>query len=493
MKKKYHNTFYIIVLLLALSLSGCKTLRAPNTPYGLWVSPEKTEVSAPTADSEWASVKDRRIEIDSSKPFALGELVDIALRNNPSTQKAWQEARAQEAKMREVQGAWLPTIKVSATADRGKEIDNRADTSITDYRRKYPVIDDHSEYGASADLTYLIADFGGRSASIKESREFLLSKNFDFNQEMLDVILEVEKSYYELYSAYSNLEAAQADAEDAKTSLVAAEQKHKVGLVAKLDVYRAKANYDNSLYSLEEAKGEIEAKKGNLAQVIGLSADTSFYVAKPKQEIPADVTSKNVSNLIEKGMEHRPDVQSTRATVRAKEAAVRVADSAIWPTLNFGLSAAANWYHYYWDTNNNVTQPFDRDQSYRGFFTVNWDIFDGFANVNKKRAAVADFKASREELIRGEIAASNDVWTKYFSYKTAAKKYVFAESFYESANVAYELALESYVKGLADMLDLLDAQSQLSDARSKLIRSREDVFVSLAKLANATGSLYISD
>ena len=128
--------------------------------------------------------------------------------------------------------------------------------------------------------------------------------------------------------------------------------------------------------------------------------------------------------------------------------------------------------------------------SWHRFASFDWDIFDGFANLNKVRQAEEDYEEQRASLIEAEVAASAEVWTKYFDYKTALKKFEYSEAFLGTAQTSYDLALESYKTGIKSILDLLDAESRLSEARSNVIESRKDVFISLAELAHATGIIY---
>lgn len=480
--------FSILILISLLFGTGCRTLKAPGTPHGIWLSSGDTRTKEAPIDSAWTAIRQRGI--DTSKTLTLGDLIDIALQNNPNTQEAWQASRAAEAKMRQAKSKWYPKLTVSGTAAREKDILKQEDVTVKASPVKVIEIDDHFETGPAADLTYLLLDFGGREGEIEEAAQTLLSQNFQFNQAIQDLVLEVERAYYGLNSAYSAVDAASADVEDAKTNLESAEEKYRVGLVPKLDTYQAKANYDDTLYFLEEAKGNVKTEKGALAEALGVSADTPFKIAKPSKKLPKDIAKEDISRLIEESLIRRPDVRASRARLMAKEAAVKVANSALWPTLNAGATAEANWYDYYPDTTASVYLHNVRDQDYRGYFSVNWDVFDGFNNLNKKRAAIAELKAEQARLTEAEITASREVWTKYYAYRTAARKLTFSESFFESANVSYDLALESYKRGIKDILDLLDAQSKLKEARSKLIKSRKDLFVAIAELAHSTGSLY---
>ncbi len=392
--------------------------------------------------------------------------------------------------MRKAQSAYYPDIEATGKWSREKNIIKGKDITNPAVPSKYAQIDDHSQPETKGELSYLLYDFGGREASVERAAQLLLARNFDFNQSMLDLILDVKASYYTLNSAYSNYEAAQEDLKDARENLTSAEQRFSSGLVSKVDVYQAKARHDDALYQLENAKGQIETDKGKLASAIGVSSDTVFDIAAPTENVPEELSNENVSMLIEGAMRIRPDIQALRSELKAKQAAIWVAGSALLPALKAGFSADAEWPHYYPDTNNNTDPRISSAQSYGAFLSVEWDIFDGFYNLNNKRAAEADYKATREKLIQAELDVSQDVWTKYFAFRTALKKRAASYSFYESASMSYELAFESYKQGLKDILDLLNAQSELSKARSRRIDSEEETRVSLAELVHSTGTLY---
>ena len=478
----------ILSAFVLLSAVGCRTLRAPDTPRSVWHdAPKNTKLE----NSIKFAVRERVLE--SSSPLGLGEFVDMGLQNNPSTKQAWQAARAAEAGVRQAESKLYPEINVSLTSDREKTIGKAENILVKDAEYKVVTIDDRSTYGPASSLSMLLLDFGGRRAGIEKASQELLSKNYSFNQSILDLFLNVQTAYYTLYSAGENVKAAEANVEDAYKSFETAQKQFDVGLTAKLDVLQAKSSYENSLYLFEEAKGNFETAKGSLITICGFPANTPFEIKPPAEEIPEDIPRDKVENLINIALDARPDIMKARSDLRAKEESVKVAKSDLWPTFNAGASAEANWYHYYTDTNANVYVRDVRDQEYRGYLNLDWDIFDGFSNISKKRAAEYELAAERDKLIKNELAATQDVWTTYYKYKTSARKYIYSKSYLESSREAFDLALKSYDQGLKDILYLLTAQSSLANARSRLVQSRKDLFVDVAELAHATGTFYMED
>ena len=426
-------------------------------------------------DPAWKAIRSKKL--DASKPLALVELLDMALRNNPKTRQAWESTRLARAQEKQTESKLYPQVNITETFTREKSDANIPGNDIDDLH-----------YGPAAKMTYLVFNFGGRGFSIKEMVELVSSADALYNQGIQDLILNVEQGYYGLYSASSALEAANSDVDNAKQDYDAAKEKFIVGLVSKLDVLQSQSNYEDSLYKLEDAKGNLELARSNLAQVIGVAADTSFEIADPAEKLPDQVSKNDITLLIEEALKKRPDIASFKAQWRSKKAASRAAMAGLFPYVNVGGSASKNNFKYY-----GAHKIKEDDHGYSGYAQVSWDIFDGFYNLNKKRQAARERNIAFEQLIQAELALSAEVWTAYYNYNTAVQKLVFSESYLASSQESYFLALESYNAGLKSMLDLTQAQAQLSGARSRLIQSKEAAFIALANLAHSTGSLAAKD
>ena len=466
---------------LMLSTGGCRMVDPPADPAIAWTPPDWAEQEQ-AEEPVWDSIREK--SDDLSRPLSLADCVDLALKNSPVTRQSWAAARAAAAEVGQAESLLYPQVSVSGTGTYLKQEytlkDDGGGANVPD--------SDGFNYGPGLDLNWLLFDFGGVRGGIEEARQTLLATNYSFNQAIQDLILNVEKAYYELHSARSEVVAAQADVEDTGKSLEAARQKFEVGLVSKLDELQAQSTYQDSLYQLESAKGDVKSARAALAESLGIPADSDFDIAAPDRELPTEVTKDDVSQLIEEGLKRRPDIASLRAELRAKEAAIEVAGSAYFPSLNLGGSANKLWYSYREDP-----ELYDDSYMYTGYLSLNWDIFTGFSDREKKLAAEANAVQARESLAAAEISASADVWTKYYAFNTAIGKYKFSTAFFETSQESYNLALESYNAGLKSILDLLQSQSSLSSARSQLIGAKKDLFTSLADLAHATGTLGVKE
>lgn len=460
----------------AILLSGCSTISAPVGPSESWLAPESEQKKLAT-DPIWNAIRER--EIGQTKDLDLVGLLDVALSNNPETRQSWQNARAREAEVVQSSSTYYPQV----TAKTGGNYQRRVVDMKTDNINR-------NVYSFETDASMLVLDFGGRSAGIKKAKELLLAANYQFNQTVQDLVRDTAVAYYSFYSSVSAREAAEADVADAEEAFINAKQRFKAGLVSKLDVLQAESTYNDSLYKLEEAKGQVKIYRAKVAEAIGLPADADFTIAMPPLKIPKDISRDDVSDFIEEALKNRPDIAAARSNLKAKEADIDIATSDLLPSLNLGGSVKTSGFTYYGSRKATPTS-YKHDYLYSGQFSVDWNIFDGLKNYFTRIEAQREADAERESLVQTEIAASADVWTSYFNLKTAQKKYVFSEAFLASATASHELAVEGYKVGLKNILDLLQTQSQLSSARSQLISSRKDLFVAVAELAHSMGALTV--
>ena len=451
--------------------AGCVSPTTPKNTTDPWIPPN----SAQKTDEVWNDL--RAQTNDLSQPFTLAMATDMALQHNPASSKAWRDARAAAALVKQVRGYFMPTITASGAISREK---TTADPDTFDQ--------DYTKYGPGLQMNYLILNFGGgRQAAVEQALQTVYALDFGFNRAIQDVLLNVETAYYDLISAQAGIETAQANVDDAKNVLDAATESLNAGMGTDLDVLQAQAVYDQALYGLAGAEGLVNIARGGFAQAMGLPADAAVQATPPIKEVPDRLMVPEVQQLINDALNRRPDISGLRATLSAKEAAVRVAASPLWPSLYFNGGIRQENFDTTQTAENRPMQ--ESDWVYSGGFSLQWTLFDGMQTVNAKRVAQEQAQAARAQLKQAELAASGEVWARYHNYETALKKYQFSAAYLKSASAAYELAMDSYKAGLKSMLDLLSAGTRMAQARQQNVAARQEAFTALAQFVHATGLL----
>ena len=457
------------VTALVAVLSGCVQVLPPAFPTKAWIAPE----DALQPNRVWEAVR-AETPADLSKPLTLSDLADLALRNNAVTSKAWYEARAAAEQVSFSQGYFMPSVTAGAVAIR-TSIDNSLESADQD----------HLIYGPALQLSYLVFNFGGgRRAAVEQALQTVYASNFAFNKAIQDTLLEAELAYYNVISAQAGVDATATNVLDSKAILEAATERRNARVGVDLDVLQAKTLYDQALYALANAQGQLKISWGLLAQSIGLPADTPLQIAAPTAPLPETLSELDMQRFTDIALARRPDIAALRASLASREAAIQVAKASRWPSLYLNGSVAHNESEIYGVSSD--ASPSD-EWVYIGGVSLKWNLFDGFQTLSTKRTAEAQAEAARAQLKQAELGASAEIWVRFQNYATSLPLYDFSLSALQSATASWQMAMDSYLAGVKNILDVLNAETQLAQARNQQIVSRQNIFTAWARLAHATG------
>jgi len=466
-----HWTPLAFVLLIAACQPAARVAPSSATP---WRPPE------PLANYLPARAQARTptgVAPEPGRVYALVDLIDLAERTNPETQRAWERARAAAARLGIAEGAYLPVLAVAATGGWAQKVNPTPDgTEII-----------HGTFiTPRADLSWRLLDFGRRSADVERRNQELLAGNFDFTRTHQDLAFTVERSFYAYGAARARVSAAEATLAAATALREAADARLGSGLGTKPDALLARQEEVRAAYELQAAHGQVEDTYATLATTVGVSPATRLDAADlGAQQLPAGLQD-SVEAVIEQALSGRPDLAARLAALRAREAEERRARADFWPVVGV-LGQAGGVFDDY-----RAGPPFashtDNEPIYGAFLGVEWTLFEGWQRENALREAKANTATARAELATLELSVLREVWKAYADVKTALRKHDFATALLQASQDAYDASLATYRAGVGDFLDLLAAERELARARYTQIESRAEVLTASAALTHATGS-----
>lgn len=471
--KSAYEYYAILIILLLLSCShGLPELdpykEASEAPGVEW-EPSEKELEKSFELEELPTIPaDLESEAGS---LDLSQLVDIALANNPTTQIAWQDARAAAAAWAEARGLYYPQI--SGTAGYFYARDGGSYVGGDAFEEQYGNV--------GLTLDYLLLDFGGREAQIDASRLALINSNWNQNQAIQDVLNEVAVNFYTYIGSKALVKADETNLEEAETSLEAAELRLEAGVGTLPDVLQARATLAQVQLDLVEDRGNVEIFRGELATSVGWTSNTEFDVSDPIDELPLDALRDNVNDLIDIAMENRPDLAAVQASVREKQAELREAKSAFFPE----ISATAQVLRFWVRPDGGSSDYFT---NYLLGVQLQIPIFQGFTLINAVRGASAELESAKAALRLQEQIVIDEVWAAYYNFRTAVQSLEAANVLLESSIESYNASLELYRNGVGDIIELLTAQTTLAEARAEQVETATDIFTSYADLINAMGT-----
>ncbi len=416
---------------------------------------------------------------DQGRKFKLGELIDFALARNPETRRAWESARASAANAAKARAPYYPVI--AAENDSG-------------YQRYNDLVPKHWgvmktwQSRGLVSLNYDLIDFGRREAQAASALNQLVASNLLFNRRVQEVVFRVEQAFYELDAARANVTAAEATVKLATTDRTNAERRQRSGLATQPAVLLARQREAQAEYDLENASLSVSYAQADLAVALGVRADHSPDT-EPLGDLPLPKSlSSDVEQLIDDAMRERPDLAAKVSAVRARQADVALARAAFYPTI--GLTSFYGEKAFRYRLSNPPTPTYiAMGPEYGAALTLRWDLFTGFSRVNSLKQAEAERNAAGAELKIAALDIAANVWRAYFTYRTARRKYDYAEALLAASQSSYDSNLKSYGHGLATIIDLLTAERDLATARYTIIRSKAELLTAAAEITFATGAI----
>jgi outer membrane protein len=489
---KQYFLFFTVLILCGCARDAMDPLSlAPQTHFSTWtkmggnnlVSSQYCQILLPPSFGE--------------EEMNLAELVDIALLNNTQTRVTWAQARAAAASYGQSLSGFYPIIYSStqfvrqksgfpsiqqplpqpqgATAAASNAALSNLGTTIPGAPTFYS-----TQVGPDVTLSYVLFDFGQRTAAALAAREALYYADLNHNQEIQTVLQTVMNDYYAYIYQLKALESDEANLETAQMSLDAANEKFALGLAALGDVATARTQFLQTRMALTSQKQAVENAFAKLAVDIGLPANIKFRVQPmPDHVVPTPIL-ESVNELVCIAQNQRQDLKAAEANVRSHEALVLCAKRAVLPVLSTTLETGHYWFQKGLQ---------EKGMHWQAALALQFPIFDGYYYKNGVRSAEANLEASKAQLFQAELSMIQHVTTAHMGVKTAALNLSDADDYLESAKLEFKIALANYQAGTKAILDVLSAQSSLADARTKRAQAQQSWFNSIAAIAYATGSL----
>lgn len=468
---------------IALLLCSCEIFYDPVVDNDVPASPGTAWTKKTIEVRE--TVKNPYDLSDLSKTMSLSLLLDMALYNNPSTRASWNAARASAYAYHGSLSAYYPTIEyfgdLNAQTNKGTAFATSSSTIITTGTATTTTINTHSVNQLNElTLSYLLLDFGGRSATVELALQTLYASNWTHNYTMQQVMMTLLNAYTSYLGNKGLVEAYLQDLKDAQVALNAAQVMKGAGLATLTDVLLTQSNLEQIRTSWLQAQGAEKTSLGEVLITVGLPPDSPVTVENLPQELPVIEISGNISSLLELAKKNRPDLGVAIAAIKQQQAQLAISYSNSMPT----LTANADW------TQIRFISP-QRPSGYNevAFFELTAPIFNGFFYMNQQRQLRAQVEEAMAYLDVQLSLVYTQVVTNYYSFISAEAALPSSRAAVEYSERAFKGFVIQYKTGTASILDVLTALTTLSNARAQEILIRTQWAASLANLAFSVGVL----
>ena len=476
-------------------LGACNDTRdlAPASPDTPWQFEPSKE--APTAPSPAVSGARRfavpentavqlpsPADIDPNHVYSLVELIDIAQRRNPATRVAWEQARQSAINVGIARAAYLPALTASAVA--GWE------HFVTPFPSNFVpqgfIIFNAQEAIPQLAVNYLLLDFGGRAAAVEAAGQLSIAGNVAFTAAHQQLIFNVARAYFTLDGADAAVRAARQGLADAQVVQQSAEALFSRGLDTIVDVQLARRATAQAQYDLAQANTAQHDAMYTLLAAMDLPPTTKLRVADASAHPLPQRTARAVDDVLGEALRRRPDLLADVAKLRATDAEITAARSALAPKVSLGANVQGNLGRL--NVNNSPYFSVNKPQG-AALLKFEWPLYTGGLLQNKLSLAQSKREEAAAGLNERVDQALREVALAYDQVDTGLQQYDAAIALQTASEAAFHSASNSYAHGVGTLTDATSAQTGLASARAAVARAHSQSLVNAAALAFATGAL----
>ncbi len=419
--------------------------------------------------------------VDENKEWRLPELVDLGLRNSRQTRTAWAETRMRAAEYGMSLSDFYPDISFSAYVEALRESDYLGSNRLSKLPGIGPVvIDEFREWAPTLSLSYLIFDWGTRSAESERFRYRLLNANWSFNREIQDVIQQITQDYYNYLGYEGQLEAAKANVNDAQTFYNSTHKKFSLGIVDKSSDAAALTQLSKQQVELLHVAQQLDTSYTQLIADLGIPSTTHLRLFNRFDLNEAAIYLEcTVQECIREAFTCRPDLFASYSIVQAAESGVQAAKRDRLPKVNLEAGGQRS----YFDGSHN------EGTDYSAQVSLDFPIFKGFWYENRIRLASCHLCKVQAEFEQLQINVIQEVVNAHRNLELAKENLVVNEVYVNAAQVSYSSMLAQYEAGVVDITSVVNAFNYLAEARYSFVEAQKGWFSSVLELAYATGNL----
>lgn len=403
---------------------------------------------------------------------SLAECVAIALERHPSIQISDAELAAGGARVGQARSGYLPQLSGSWSSDRRQStFSSRTGGPSSDIAGGATAQETRFYFhqGAVA-LSQTLFDFGETLATIRAAQARRDSLAADADTTKASVVLGVKQSYFALLAARRLLAVADETVRSDLQQLELARARNEVGFAPRLDVTRTEVQLANAELDRLTARNNESVAEVTLANALGMEGPLPFDI---EDMLAAPGVTLPESEALAHAYEHRPELRSVEARVRAGQQDVAEQKRALLPSVradaDYGGSGS--------DT--------PLSESWRIGAIVDIPIFDGgltWSRIGEANANLIGVKAEQQRL-RQQIAL--EVRRALLDVSRTEEAMAVTERAVAQARENRELAEGRYETGVGNVIELVDARTAQTSADADRVRALYDHQTAIATLEQA--------
>ncbi len=332
----------------------------------------------------------------------------------------------------------------------------------------------------------LLRGFGPNAAhyDMRNSQRGRESQERSFELTRQRVAIQVTSAFYQVILQRQLLAVAHQSLRRSESLLKASEARLQVGLVSKLDVFRAELQASQAQEAMVRAETSLQNALENFRSTLGLAATEPVEPeAVDLPEIAATEPLEPIEVLVARGQQARIDLAESRDQVEDARRTASLTRQNLLPQLDLNFSMTqlglGTSFGSAWKT---------ADRRFSVFLSSSYPLERSAQSANRAEAEL-NLAGRQRSLRQQQLQIELEVRSAARELERLAKSIELQRKAVDIADQQRQLATLRYQRGLASNFDVVDAEGSLVVARSALVGLLTSHRLARYELLRATGSL----
>lgn len=237
-------------------------------------------------------------------------------------------------------------------------------------------------------------------------------------------------------------------------------------------LYESQALEANDFLALTQARNNLSLALLDLSQTLNRGSAAGFDIAVPRLDSIALASLRRLGSadaVYDYAAQNRPHIRSERLRLESTENAVRIARSALYPTLSlrggFGTGIYSTMDMDFWP-------QFAKNRNEFVGLSLGIPIFNRRATRNNVRTAKISVRNQQLALLNAEQTLRKEIEQAWVNADAAYAKYGAAEKALAAARVAFAYEQRKAEAGRSTLFDFNDAKTRMQKAEAELAQAR---------------------
>jgi outer membrane protein len=397
--------------------------------------------------------------------LSLGDALAHHLCKSPTLHQALAEVAEQTASVQLADLADAPQWNASLAYEASRNFNSTGNSGRT--------------LGGALGLTWVLFDFGQRSATLQSARQTLAAAMASQSNSLLGSVKELLRLYGEAVVAHAGLEATGEAESAASRTAAAAQARYQAQVGSQMDRLQAQTALAQATLERVRAQSAWENARGQLALALGADIGQPLKLAEWEPWTRPTTDLPNLETLRREVRGQHPRLRAVQARIdslKARLEAVKAENSGS-VTVSASGGSSRNW----------GAAGSGNIPTANATLQASIPFFNGRESRLQQTQVLAQMNAQEAELDALQRETDSELWRAHQALITSQQSLKASEQLLLSADSTHRVAEGRYRAGVGSMLELLTAQATLADARRQRVTAQVEQLTAQTQLGLASG------